>query len=262
VAETATIYREPAASETTVAHREPVTSEIAVAHREPVAPETAAAKAVTSSAKTAAVASTASTGAPCERGCAGRRCCQAERDGRGRCNHLRAHFSTPDVSWSSDSVRGPPKRGQPPSHRSRPIGKTVISFVDLDRGISTDRRSVAASRFFARPLQLVQFQTIRRNEHSGCRLQESLAAKHSRNPEFIGRFKWSCSKACDRPRLTQQKSNDAQCSLTEQNLADRDVWQGRHPKKELHTKWNYIQNNGNRAKAELYPKKRSYIQQS
>jgi hypothetical protein len=79
-----------------VAHGEPVTSETAVAHREPMASETAAAKAVTSAAKTTAVASTAttaSTAAPCERGCAGRRCRYAEHDGRSYCNHLLAHFS-------------------------------------------------------------------------------------------------------------------------------------------------------------------------
>jgi hypothetical protein len=96
VAETATVYREPAASETAVAHGEPVTSETAVAHREPVASETAAAKSVTSTAKTAAVASTAttaSTAAPCERGCGVRRCRYAEHDGRSCCNHLLAHCS-------------------------------------------------------------------------------------------------------------------------------------------------------------------------
>jgi hypothetical protein len=67
-----------------------------VAHREPAASETATAKAVTSAAKTTAMASAtavASTAASCERGCAGRRCRYAERDGRSRCNYLFAHFS-------------------------------------------------------------------------------------------------------------------------------------------------------------------------
>jgi hypothetical protein len=84
VADTAAIYRDPVAAET------------AVAHREPMASETAVAKAVTSAAKTttmASAATTASTAAPCERGCAGRRCRYAEHDGRSYCNHLLAHFS-------------------------------------------------------------------------------------------------------------------------------------------------------------------------
>jgi hypothetical protein len=58
--------------------------ETAVARREPAASETATAKAVTSAAKTtgmASAATTASTAAPCERGCAGRRCRYAEHDG-------------------------------------------------------------------------------------------------------------------------------------------------------------------------------------
>jgi hypothetical protein len=84
VAETATVYRDPAASET------------AVAHPEPVASETATAKSVSSAAKTTAMASaatTASTAAPCERGCAGRRCRYAENDCHSCCDHLFAHFS-------------------------------------------------------------------------------------------------------------------------------------------------------------------------
>jgi hypothetical protein len=85
VAETATVCREPVASETTVAHREPMTS------------ETAAPKAVTSATKTAAMASAAtavaSPAAPCERHCAGPRCCYTEHDGRSCYNYLFAHFS-------------------------------------------------------------------------------------------------------------------------------------------------------------------------
>jgi hypothetical protein len=72
VADTAAIYRDPVAAETAVAHR--------------------VAKAVTSTAMASATA-VASTAASCERGCAGRRCCHAERDGRSRCNYLFAHFS-------------------------------------------------------------------------------------------------------------------------------------------------------------------------
>jgi hypothetical protein len=85
VADTGAIYRDPLAAQT------------AVAHREPMASETAVAKAVTSAAKTTAMASAtavASTAASCERGCAGRRCRHAERDGRSRYNYLFAHFST------------------------------------------------------------------------------------------------------------------------------------------------------------------------
>jgi hypothetical protein len=86
MAETATVYREPVASET------------AVGHPEPMASETTTAKTVTSAAKATAMASatttTASTAAPCERDCTGR-CCRryAEHDGRSCCNHLFAHFS-------------------------------------------------------------------------------------------------------------------------------------------------------------------------
>jgi hypothetical protein len=95
VAETATVYRDPAASET------------AVAHPEPVASETATAKSVSSAAKTTAMAAatTASTAAPCERGCAGRRCRYAENDCRSCCDHLFAHFfQTPVVSLNMDSL--------------------------------------------------------------------------------------------------------------------------------------------------------------
>jgi hypothetical protein len=92
--DTTVARRDPAASETVVARRQPEASETAVAHRDPVASETAAAKAVTSAAKTTAVSSnTTTTAAPCERDCAGRRCCYAEHDGRSCCNHLLAHFS-------------------------------------------------------------------------------------------------------------------------------------------------------------------------
>jgi hypothetical protein len=93
VAETAVV--ETAVAETAVAHREPAAS---YATAKAVTSETATAKAVTSATKTTAMpstaTSTASTAAPCECGCAGRRCRYAEHDGRSCCNHLLAHFST------------------------------------------------------------------------------------------------------------------------------------------------------------------------
>lgn len=88
-----TAVAETTVAETAVAHREPAASETATAKA--VTSETATAKAVTSAAKTttmASAATTASTAAPCERGCAGRRCRYAEHHGRSYCNHLLAHF--------------------------------------------------------------------------------------------------------------------------------------------------------------------------
>jgi hypothetical protein len=71
-----------------------IVANAAVIYRDPVAAETAVAHRVTSTAKTAMAASAvASTAASCERGCAGRRCRYAERDGRSRCNYLFAYFS-------------------------------------------------------------------------------------------------------------------------------------------------------------------------
>jgi hypothetical protein len=126
---------ETAVAETAVAHREPAASETATAKA--VTSETATAKAVTSAAKTttmASAATTASTAAPCERGCAGRRCRYAEHDGRSYCNHLLAHFSKllkflPCDDWRFMTLSH--GVGYPIALSMRPAFRASVSFENI-----------------------------------------------------------------------------------------------------------------------------------